>query len=63
MNKVQHSSEQVAWISTRHRQGQQPSLLDLIFTLDPNCVDEVKYLSPLDSSDHVCLFVVEIQVF
>ena len=41
--------------NTRHRQGQQPSLLDLIFTLDPNCVDEVKYLSLLGSSDHVCL--------
>jgi len=27
--------------SMRHRQSQQPSLLDLIFTLDPNSVDEV----------------------
>jgi len=38
--------------STRHRQSQQPSLLDLIFTLDP---DEVVHLSPLSSSDHDCL--------
>ena len=41
--------------STRHRQGQQPSLLDLILTLDPNSIDEVTHLSPLGSSDHVCL--------
>ena len=40
---------------TRHRQGQNPSLLDLIFTLDPDSVDGVSYLSPLGSSDHVCL--------
>jgi len=41
--------------TTRHRQGRQPSLLHLIFTLNPNCGGEVKYLSPLGSSDHVCL--------
>ena len=41
--------------STRHRQRQQPSLLDLMFTLDPNSIDEVTHLSPLGSSDHVCL--------
>jgi len=41
--------------SMHHRQNQQPSLLDLIFTLDPNLVDEVVHLSPLGSSDHDCL--------
>ena len=41
--------------NTRHRQGQQSSLLDLIFTLDPNSVDDITHLSPLGSSDHVCL--------
>ena len=40
---------------TCHIQGQQSSLLDLIFTLDPNSIDEVTHLSPLGSSDHVCL--------
>ena len=41
---------------TRFRHGQQPSLLDLIFTSDPNAIDGVTHLSPLGSSDHVCLF-------
>jgi len=42
----------------RFRQGQQPSLLDLVFTSDPNAIDVtvVTHLSPLGSSDHVCLF-------
>ena len=41
---------------TRFRHGQQPSLLDLIFTSDPNAIDGVTHLPPLGSSDHVCLF-------
>ena len=40
---------------TRHREGQQPFLLDLVFTSDPNVIDEVIHLSPLGSSDHDCL--------
>ena len=40
---------------TRHRQGQQSSLLDLVFTTEPNAIEEVTHLSPLGSSDHDCL--------
>ena len=37
---------------TRHRQGQQSSLLDLVLSSDPNFIDEVTNLSTLGSSDH-----------
>jgi len=40
---------------TMHRQGQQSSLLDLVFSSDPNFIDEVSNLSALGSSDHDCL--------
>jgi len=39
-------------ICTRHRQGQQSSLLDLVLSSDPNFIDEVTNLSALGSSDH-----------
>ena len=40
---------------TRHRQGQQSSLLDLVLSSDPNYIDEVSNLSALRNSDHDCL--------
>ena len=36
----------------RHRQGQQSSLLDLVFSSDPNYIDEVTNLLALGSSNH-----------
>ena len=40
---------------THYRQGQRPSLLDLVFTYNPDTFDHVKHCSPLGSSDHECL--------
>ena len=37
------------------RSGQQSSLLDLVFTSDPNITEEINHLSPLVCSDHDCL--------
>ena len=41
---------------TRHRQGQRPSLLDLVITSDESMVEEVIHYAPLGSSDHDGLF-------
>ena len=38
---------------TRIRQGQEPSRLDYVFTLDENEVDNLEYLAPLGMSNHV----------
>lgn len=46
---------------TRYRIGQQPSLLDCVFTDEDNVVDDVRYLAPLGKSDHVCLTMSYIQ--
>ena len=40
---------------TRFRQGQNPSLLDLIFTNEENMVSNLKILSPIGRSDHCVL--------
>ena len=38
---------------TQHKPGQKSSVLDLIFTLDPENVDELIHLAtPVRSSDH-----------
>ena len=37
---------------TRHRDGQESSVLDLVFTLDPNMVTDLEHLPPLGHSDH-----------
>ena len=47
---TQHSSQ-----PTRHKLGQRSSVLDLIFTLDPENVDNLIHLPPVGSSDHQCL--------
>jgi len=47
---VQHVSN-----PTCHIPGQRPSTLDLIFTCNPDSIDEVQHHSPLGSSDHECL--------
>ena len=39
--------------STTHRHGQNSSLLDLVFTSDPEMIEDgINHLSPLGSSDH-----------
>jgi ribonuclease P/MRP protein subunit RPP40 len=40
---------------TRVRQGQQPSMLDYVFTDEQNMVELINYEVPLGKSDHVCL--------
>jgi len=40
---------------TRHRSGQRPSLLDLVFTSNSNSIQFIQHHSPLGSSDHDCL--------
>ena len=41
---------------TRHRPNQRSSLLDLIFTDDPDKVQDImNHLPPVGSSDHECL--------
>ena len=40
---------------TRHQLDQQPSVLDLIITRDPDSIMNLTHLPPLGSSDHECL--------
>jgi len=39
---------------TRYRPGQQPSLLDYVFTDEDNLIEDIKYTAPLGRSDHIC---------
>ncbi|MPC98051.1 hypothetical protein E2C01_093401 [Portunus trituberculatus] len=43
------------WIqeNTRFRNSEEPSRLDLLFTMEPEIVDSVEYKTPLAKSDHV----------
>ena len=41
--------------NTRHRAGQSPSRLDLIFSNEIDMVTDVEYLPPIGVSDHSCL--------
>ena len=40
---------------TRGRNGQEPSILDLVISNDPNIITAIIYDSPLGKSDHACL--------
>ncbi len=40
---------------TRYREGQNPSILDLILTNEETIVNNLQYVPPLGKSDHVCL--------
>ena len=40
---------------TRYRKGQASSVLDLVFTLDPNMVTDLEHLPPLGYSDYEVL--------
>ncbi|VDM06247.1 unnamed protein product [Schistocephalus solidus] len=40
------------FVSTRARGGKKASCLDLVFTKDPDSIDKVHCLPPLDRSDH-----------
>ena len=40
---------------TRDRDGQQPTLDDLILTSDPDMIDHIEHTSHLGASDHQCL--------
>ena len=41
--------------STRHRQGHESSLLDLILSNEENMVENMNKLPPLGKSDHVVI--------
>jgi hypothetical protein len=40
---------------TRGRLGQNPNILDLVFTLGEDEISQIEFESPLGKSDHVCL--------
>ena len=40
---------------TRFRQGQNPSLVDYIFTYEENQIDNLIHQAPVAKSDHACL--------
>ena len=40
---------------TRHRPGQKSSTLDLVFTSDPDIIQDLSQPSPIGCSDHICL--------
>ena len=41
--------------STHRRPGQKSSILDLVFTSDPDIIQDFSQLSPIGCIDHVCL--------
>lgn len=45
---------------TRCRPGQQPSILDYVFTDEDNLVEDIKYTAPLGKSDHICIELIYI---
>ena len=47
---VQHSLE-----PTQHRHGQTSSTLDLVFTSDPDMIQDLSQSPPIGCSDHACL--------
>ena len=49
--------------TTRNKIGQNPSLLDLIFTNDENLVSEIKHNAPLGKSDHdIIVFTLNLHI-
>ena len=40
---------------TRFRHGQNPSLLDLILTDEPDLIEKIEYMPPLGKSDHIAI--------
>ena len=42
---------------TRYREGQKPTLDDLVLVNDANLVEDIEYKPPLGNSDHVCIMV------
>lgn len=43
--------------ATRYRDGNRPSLLDLILTQDMDIIEKIDYEPPLGKSDHICMLV------
>jgi len=41
--------------TTRFRQDDSPSLLDLVFTSEQDMISDLSYLPPLGNSDHICI--------
>ena len=42
-------------VNTRHKLGNSPSRLDLVFTNEEDMVEDIKCLSPLGKIDHIRL--------
>ena len=45
------------WVTknTRFRANEEPSILDLVFTKEPELIEKVIYKSPIAKSDHVAI--------
>ena len=43
-------------VNTRHKLGNSPSRLDLVFTNEEDMVEDIKCLAPLGKSDHIGLY-------
>lgn len=41
---------------TRYRDGQHPSILDLILTNEELMINDIEYMAPIGKSDHIALF-------
>ena len=54
---IQHSLE-----PTRHRHGQTSSTLDLVFTSDPDMIQDLSQSPPIGCSDHACLLTLVISL-
>ena len=52
-----HFLEQIINTPTRHREKQKSNILDLVFTLDKNDINNVRHLDPLGKSDHEVLAI------
>ncbi len=54
-NPTQPNPTQAIKSPTRFREGNNPSLLDLVFTKYPDDVSSVQMLAPLGKSDHAVI--------
>ena len=49
---IENNLEQMIEFPTRHRSGQESSLLDLILTNEPDCIRDIYQKAPFGKSDH-----------
>ena len=54
---MEHTMTQWIQEKTRFRNNEDPSRLYLVFTKEPNIVNEIKYKTPIGKSDHILIEV------